>query len=300
MPRVLTHDSLFWRRLARFGAAHGPEWWVRYSPAFFGCAAAVAVPSARRAVLANLRRVRGRRGAFEEALDVARTFSAYAGCLAEVLSNGSKNARLPDAAVIGKQHLEEAVAPKRGVVLVTLHTAGWETVGTILAREHPIELVMAMARERNDGARRLHDEARAASGLHVTHIDGDPLASLALLHHLRRGRMVGLQLDRVPPGVRTRDVNLFAGAVRGAIRGAIRGTIPEGPLRLAAVSGAPVLPLFCARAGYRKYIIDVRRPIFLPRRPVEAELAAASQVLADEMSLFLQAHPTQWFNFGPD
>jgi KDO2-lipid IV(A) lauroyltransferase len=76
------------------------------------------------------------------------------------------------------------------------------------------------------------------------------------------------------------------------------GTIPEGPLRLAAVAGAPVLPVFCARTGYRRYLIDVRPPIVLSRRPTDAELDAAAQALASEMTRFLRAHPTQWFHFG--
>src|SRR3954469_22058765 len=105
MPSAFRHDSAFWRKLARLGAAHGPEWWLRFSPAFFGYAAALVVPGARRAVLHNLRRIHGKeRLKAVEAIDVARTFGAYASCLAEVLSNGSKNARLPDATILGENN----------------------------------------------------------------------------------------------------------------------------------------------------------------------------------------------------
>ena len=76
---LFAHDAAFWRKLARFGAARGPEWWVRYSPSFFGLAAALAVPRARRAVQANLRRVRGKRGSIREALDIAHTFQLLRG-----------------------------------------------------------------------------------------------------------------------------------------------------------------------------------------------------------------------------
>ena len=51
---VRRHDALFWRKLAHWGASKGPEWWVRYSPPVFGWAAAMLVPEARRAVIANL------------------------------------------------------------------------------------------------------------------------------------------------------------------------------------------------------------------------------------------------------
>jgi KDO2-lipid IV(A) lauroyltransferase len=280
-------DGPFWRRLARLGASRFPEWWVHYSPPLFGWAAALMVPEARRAVLANLRRVRGERPALRDALDVASTFSAYASCLAEVLSNGSKNERLPSAVIHGEKHLDKALAVKKGLVITTVHSAGWETVGPLLSREHALEITMVMARERSDEARRLHDAARAAAGLNVAHVGEDPLSSLSLLHHLRRGNVVALQLDRAPPGMRTIPVTLFGGA----------GVIPEGPLRLAALTGAPVLPIFCARTGYRDYVVDIRAPIFLRSRPDEAELSVAAQRLADEMTRFLRAHPTQWFHF---
>jgi lauroyl/myristoyl acyltransferase len=282
----IRHDAAFWRRLARFGAAHGPEWWVRYSPAFFGMAAAALVPEARRRVRRNLVQVRGERGAVRDAVDVAKTFATYAECMAEVLSNGSKNHVVPGATLLGERNLDDALGAG-GVVLVTAHTAGWELGGALLGREHGREVVLVMAPEGDAEARAIHDEARAASGVEVVHV-GDPLASLGLLRALRRGAVVALQLDRLPPGMRTRAVNW----------GGRPGAIPEGPLRLAATAGAPVLPLFCARAGWREYVIDVRPPIRMPRRPTEAELDEAAQRVADEMTRFLRRWPTQWFAFG--
>lgn len=286
---TFSHDALFWRRLARFGAARGPEWWVRYSPAFFGLAAALAVPKARRDVRANLHRVRGERGALRDAIEIAQTFTTYAGCLAEVLSNDSKNEQPATAVLRGDDNVEAARAPDKGIVLVTAHTAGWEMLGPLLHRgsEWRREVVMVMTPEPDAAARRLHDDARLAAGNRVSHV-GDPLASLGLLRDLRKGAIVALQLDRVPPGMKTRSVR-FLGEP---------GVIPEGPLRLAAVSGAPLFPMFSARTGYRQYVIDARPPIFVPRRASEAELDAVAQRLADELARFLRIHPTQWFHFG--
>jgi KDO2-lipid IV(A) lauroyltransferase len=289
MSRRPAHAAAFWRRLARLGASRGPEWWVRYSPPVFGLAGALAVPSARRAVLANLRRVRGHAGPVRDALDVARTFASYAGCLAEVLSNGSKNAQAPAATLHGEHNLEDAFARAgdTGIVLVTAHTGGWEIVGPLLLKHRGREVVMVMAPEADARAREVQDEARVASGLRVAHV-GDPLSSLSLLRDLRHGAVVALQIDRMPPGMKGRPVTLLGD----------HGAIPEGPLRLAAAAGAPILPLFCARVSYRRYVIDARPPIALPRRPSAGELDAAAQTLAHELGRFLKSHPTQWFHFG--
>ena len=75
MRNPLAHDGSFWRKLARVGAQRGPEWWLHYSPPIFGLAAAIAVPSARRAVLRNLHRIRGDAGRINDVIDTARTFA---------------------------------------------------------------------------------------------------------------------------------------------------------------------------------------------------------------------------------
>jgi KDO2-lipid IV(A) lauroyltransferase len=285
-PAVLAHDGLFWRRLAYLGASRGPRWWVRYSPPFFGLAAAALLPGARRAVGANLRRVRGEANAMRHALDVAHTFTTYAGCLAESLSNGSKNVESPDVIALGEAHLVKALSGGRGAVFVTAHTAGWDIVGPLVMLHHAREVLLVMEAERDGAARRLHDEARRASGLSVVHVGDDPLASLSLLAHLRRGGIVALQLDRVPPGMRAREVVMFGGPAH----------VPEGPLRLAQAAGVPIVPLFCARLGFRRYLIELTEPVYVRTRS-SAELDAAAQRIADVMAHFVRAHPTQWLHF---
>ncbi len=275
------------RRLARLGASRGPGWLLRYSPAFFGLAAAALLPSARHAIRNNLVRARGPATPLRDAVDTGRTFVTYAGCLAEGLASGSPNFSLPVATVHGDLHIRQALAENRGVVFATAHTAGWEIVGPLLGRDHQLRVMMAMYEERDRAAARIQDGARAAGGLRIVHVGVDPLASLALLRHVRGGGAAALQIDRVAPGQRTRDVRLFDAP----------GLVPEGPLRLAEVTGAPLLPVFCARLGFRRYVIEIAPPIHLPRRATEAERTVAAQEIADAMTRFLRAHPTQWFSF---
>jgi KDO2-lipid IV(A) lauroyltransferase len=284
----LALDGSFWRRLARAGAARGPEWFVRFSPPIIGLAACAVAPAPRRQVARNLRRIRGRRGAARDAVDVARTFATYASCLAEILGAGSPRGRLPRAVVWGEHFVFDALASGRGVIFATAHTAGWETVGPLLSRDHSIRMMIAEERERDAAARAIQDEARRASGLLVAHVGDDPLSALPLVHHLRGGGIVALQIDRAPPRLRTRSVDLFGAP----------GAIPEGPLRMAMLTGAPLVPIFAARTGYREYEVVAHAPIRLSRRATEGELDAAAQGLADAMQSFVRKHPTQWFHFG--
>jgi KDO2-lipid IV(A) lauroyltransferase len=121
----------------------------------------------------------------------------------------------------------------------------------------------------------------------VVHVGDDPLAVLPLVRHLRSGGVVALQVDRVPPRLRTRSVTLFGAA----------SAIPEGPLRLAMLTGAPIVPIFAARTGHRRYEVVAHPPIRVARSAGESELDSAAQSVADAMQSFVRARPTQWFHF---
>jgi KDO2-lipid IV(A) lauroyltransferase len=148
--------------------------------------------------------------------------------------------------------------------------------------------MIAEAPEPDAGARAIQDEARRAHGLIVAHVGEDPLSALPFVRHLREGGIVALQIDRMPSGMRGREVRLFG---RPAM-------LPEGPLRLAMLTGAPLLPIFAARTSYRCYTVVASEPVRLSRNASDAELDAAAQVLASAMQGFIEQHPTQWFHFG--
>jgi KDO2-lipid IV(A) lauroyltransferase len=223
-------------------------------------------------------------------MDVARTFANYAACLADVLGGRHAGATSSHAVVSGESHLGDALADERGVLLVTAHTGGCESAGALLSRNLGAPVTIVERAERDAGARAIQDDARRRQGLRVVHVGEDPLSALPLIGHLREGGVVALQMDRVPAGVRARSVTMFGESAR----------VPEGPLRLAALTGAPVVPVFSARRGHRRYEVLVGRPIRLARSAGDAELDAAAQEVADALCAFVRSHPTQWFHFSTE
>ncbi len=284
----LALDGIFWRRLAQLGARCAPGWFVRVAPPIVGVAIAVAAPDARRRIAQELERARGPVGAVRCAIDVACTFANFASCLTELLSTGSKNGEMAHATVHGDSDLQSILAAGRGVIFATAHTAGWESIGPLVAHKLHVPVTLVMQPERDTSACELNDSRRLAfGGLNIVHIDGNPLDSLPLLRQLRDGGVVAMQIDRVPIGMRARAVTLFGGP----------GCIPEGPLRLARLTGAPIIPVFSARIGHHRYAVYVDPPVFVSRDADERQLAAAAQRLADAFGVFVSAHPTQWFPF---
>jgi lauroyl/myristoyl acyltransferase len=285
----LSLEGAFWRKLARAGA-RGPSWFSRWAPPIIGVAFAVLAPEPRRAIAQNLRRVRGRRGVLREGLDVAKTFATYASCLTDALGAGAGGSAAPELTVTGQEHLDDALGDHRGLLLLTGHTAGWEVVGALVGRRRGLRLLVVESAERDPGARLIQDEARQGDGVNVTHVGAEPFAGLGLMRHLRDGGAVAMQVDRVPRGVRGRRVSLLGELSQ----------VPEGPLRLAMLTGAPILPIFTARLGHHHYQIMVHRPIRLSRSESDTALDGAAQQIANALEGFARAYPTQWFHFRAD
>ena len=285
--QALRPDSLLWRRAILAGVTKGPEAWVRYSPPVFGLAFAAALPKKRAIVRANLRRILGPRPAARELRDVAAVFTTYASCLTEALLLGSDRGYQLKSRSVGVERYHACAAEGRGVIIATAHTGGWEVSGPVLSGVHKGEVVVVMQRERDERARAIQDEARSRAGVKVVHIGESAFDALTLLGHLRRKAVVAMQIDRVPPTMRSRTVRFFGEPWQ----------VPEGPLTLAAVSGAPILPVFTRRLGFMHYEAIVAPPIRLPRRPSPAELDGAAEQLMNAMADFVRNHPTQWFHF---
>ena len=284
---VRHHDSILWRRAVEAGVTHGPDALVRYSPPAFGLAVAAALPRQRRAVRDNLRRALGPRPALVEALDVAAVFANYASSLTDAFIAGSDRGEELRVRCHDERRIEEALGGGAGLILATAHTGGWQVAGLSLQSLHGVEMIIVMRPERDARARELTDTIRKRAGVRIAHLGDDPLAALPLLAHLRKGGVVAMQMDRLPQGMRGRKSELFGAPFH----------VPEGPLRLASVSGAPILPVFTRRLGYMKYDVHVSPPVRLARRPESADLDAAARDILRAMESFVRDNPTQWFHF---
>ncbi len=279
-------ENAFFRRLAHWGALDAPKALVRFSPKPIGAAFGLALPELRRRVVQNLRRVHGARSAWREQLDAVETLANYAACFAEAIASGRKDAQ-PRVSVRGEERLRAALA-RGGVVLVTAHIGPWDLTAQLLGSELAADVMLVMEREPNAKAGELQDRHRGERGLRVLHIGEHPTDALPLISHLKKGGVAALQIDRVPPSGRVLQVTLF-GAAFGA---------PEGPFRLASLSGAQVLPVFARRVGFFDYELEISEPIAFSRRPSPEDLQAGAQQAVSAMQEFIEQSPTQWFHFA--
>ena len=191
----------------RRGVTYGPDAFVRYSPPVFGLRFG-APPRHRRAVRRNLRRALGKRSARARVLDVARVFATTRAASPRRSSPAATAATSSSAACVHDEHYVAAAEPRRGVILATAHTGGWQARRARCstgARRRPPRGDAARARRRRRRCRTARATARAsASRTSAT----NPLDALPLLAHLRGG-VVAVQMDRLPQGMRGRKAELF-------------------------------------------------------------------------------------------
>lgn len=283
----LRFDSAFWRKLAWYGSARGPTWWLKTSPPGIGLLFAVLLPRQRSAVRSNLRALLGPRPPIREQLDIARTFMGFAQSLADGLALSGGDRYRPSIEVVGSEHFESALADGSGAILATAHTAGWETAVSALRQRHPAPVLVVMHHEADSKAGALHDSWRRNLGFEIVHAGEDPMSSLPLLRHLRDGGLVAVQLDRCPQGMRGRTTTLLGHPWK----------VPEGPFRLASLTGSPIVPVFSERTGFLSYRLTLRPPIRVPKPASDLALDEAVSQAVRELAAFVSKHPTQWFQF---
>lgn len=290
LPRPNTRlpgvEGALLRRLARWGACHGPRWWVEHSPSFFGVVLGLGSGGPRRAVQRNLGAILGQRSRWEELAQTAATFSAYGHCLAESLASERPEALDAKPHIRNRGALDAALSGARGLVIVTAHAGGWDRAAQGLAKEIGRQVLVVMQPEANQAAREFHNLERGQHGVKVVHV-AHPLDGLELLRHLRNGGVVAVQIDRVPAGMRSLPVNLFASPFQ----------LPEGPFALAAAAQTPLVSVFARRRGYFDYEMVVGDLIEIRRKAGCEELRQSAQRIAGELEAFVRETPTQWFHF---
>ena len=240
-----------------------------------GVAVCAVAPEPRRAIARNLRRVRGRRGAAARGRRRRRgrsrpTRRAWPRSSARRRRSGA----CPRPSCGASACRGRARARPRASCFATAHTAGWEAVGPLLARDRRLRRDDRRGgRARRRGAARSRTRRAGHSGLHVAHVGDDPLSRCRSCGTCAEAGCVALQVDRAPPGLRARESRCSASARR----------MPEGPLRLAVLTGAPIVPSSRRGSGHRRYEVVASAAHSARAAASDADLDAAAQELADAL-----------------
>ncbi len=295
LRRALRFDGLWWRKFAYLGSVHGPEWWKRYSPPWIAAIVFICVPANRRGAVANMRRVLGAQGWWRDHWNALRVFIAFAHCFNEALEYLSPHPQPlsvetdpPTSDDDPSDPIRGAMIRGRGAVLVTCHFGNWDVAARKISG-YGRGLNLVMAREANETTAEYVRQAREEAGVRILLSDTSVYSTFNILRALRANEVVAMQLDRPVGGEGARPVPFFGAPA----------LFQSGPLRLARLADAPVLPVFIVRLGPRRYRIVLGAERHVPRNATNDEIDATLAAIVAEFEALVRAYPEQWFQFQP-
>lgn len=247
-------------------------------------------PGARR-LRANLARVRPEASAAELDALVRAGLRSYARYWYEAFRLPVMDPVAVHAGTVatGTGPFHEAVAGGRGVIFALPHSGNWDAAGVWLVEElrrlgHEPRFTTVAQRLRPESLYRRFVAYREALGFEVVAAEDGSLAHRALTRRLRGGGVVSLLVERdfTATGV---PVQFFGEPAR----------FPAGPARLAALTGALLVPVFSGFTA-RGWTLELADPVPVAGR---AGVPAALQAQADALAAMIRADPQDWHALQP-
>lgn len=282
---ALRFDGAFWRRFAELGCVYGPEWWKRGSPPVIAGIIYAIARQQRSVVRANQRLVRGERDRLREHWDGYQVFAEFARSITETMEQWGPRPKPLDIRVVGDEIFKAALAEDRGLVIVTGHFGSWAVATRALSR-FGRKVNMVTAHELNASARRLVHEQRTRYGFNVIYSGGTAFSGVPIVQALRRGEVVGMQIEPWGPLQGSHTVDFCGRPTRFQL----------GPFTVARIARAPVLVVFGVRLGIRRHELRVMAR-FDPHTRAQSIAALEGAVHAYET--VVREHPPQWLMFQP-
>jgi KDO2-lipid IV(A) lauroyltransferase len=186
--------------------------------------------------------------------------------------------------VEGEERFEQAESCGKGIIFVSAHMGSAEIAASVaVLRGYRITAVTERLRPRfvMDWA----VACRAAMGIRLLPVER---AGMSLLRALRRREMVAFVIDA---GVE------WGGVVPVTFFG--RETVfPDGPARLARLSGAPVVFAVAARLPGGRFRAHIEPPLLSDRAlSPEEDARCLTQRLASTFERYVRRYPGQWYAF---
>ena len=240
-------------------------------------------PARRHAVMANLAVMLPRASRGDRARIARRIMCNYNRMMFEFfrLPHLSREQLLASIEVSGKEHLDQAIARGRGVIITSTHIGNWELAGVMVAQ----------------WGYALHAVAGVQLGRWLTGAVRDTKTELSITTISPEDgfRKILRALDHNDPVALLVDGNLYTHGATVEWFGRPT-TFPAGPGVLAQRTGALVVAGYCERTGPGRFRIVIEPPLDPASFGSTAEL---HQAIAAAAERHVRGHLDQWCIFRP-
>jgi lauroyl/myristoyl acyltransferase len=180
------------------------------------------------------------------------------------------------------------VTAGKGAIVATAHMGPFE-VGAAALMEREKHLHVLFRRDALNLFEQTRSTLRKKIGVTEVPVDEGWTVWMRLRDALARDEVVLIQADRVMPGQKGQAVKFFDGHI----------LIPTGPVRLALLSGSPIIPIFSARTPRGKIRLFIETPILVGEMPGGVSPDEALDRLAAMLEKYVRRFPEQWLENRP-
>jgi KDO2-lipid IV(A) lauroyltransferase len=181
----------------------------------------------------------------------------------------------------GRDALDRTLAEGKGAVLVTGHIGSWE-LGARYFQALGYSLHVVAGVQMNKLLTGAVKEAKEKRGIHVINPEN---SYRKLLKALASNSTVALLVDG----------NIYTGGREMLIFGA-KARVPDGPVRLAKASGAPIIGVYCRRLGNRRFKMHLEEIVSAREIETIPEGEALVRVYG-AVGRFIEQNVDQWCLF---
>jgi len=184
----------------------------------------------------------------------------------------------------GEEILKSALAKGKGVILLAAHLGNWEFGSIILrVRDYPLNVVALAHNTSSTNA--LVNRLRRNKEINVIEINRSSFSGIDTLRCLRNNEIVAMVGDRDFFG-QGRPINFFGKKV----------SFPVGPVALAMISGAALIPAFVLRQADGRYfgVLEEAVPLLLEGDRddvIEKNLGKTARIFEK----YIRSYPDQWY-----
>ena len=183
----------------------------------------------------------------------------------------------------GREILDESLGKKSGGFLLISHFGNWELMGFMSKLLQNPVAVIARPLKKNRWVDRMVFEIRKAAGLEVIPVEK---ARSKVIRALSQNRLVGILIDQRAKRSEGIWVDFF---------GRKASTTPALAV-LAMRTGAPILPVFMIRNGYRKHRLIFKEALqLIDTGDIKKDVEANTQLINNTLESMIRQYPDQWF-----
>lgn len=182
-----------------------------------------------------------------------------------------------------KENIEWALKRGKGIIILTAHLGNWE-LGGIFFGKQGIKINVLTFRDGIAGIDEIKERYRKQHNINTIILGDSPFAAIEVLNTLQRNEVVAMLVDRYDNSSgNSIEVDFFGRPLH----------FPGGPLLLAKMTGAVIIPAFVVkdREAYRAII---GKPIIVDKNDM---LKHNAQKVIMVFENCIKRFPDQWYNF---